>query len=904
MSAMRLDDRHDRSLELAALALDFGLSAAESSELEAHLAACPSCARRVTALRADARSMSRPLTLLPSARVDEAVYRAIAHRHSGLQRVWLLAAAALLLLAMLGAVAVGAYLLQRFEALPTTDITPTQPVAEASPDPDVSPAAIGEIWASIPFDDAAGGLIEAVTFAGADLVGVGRGSCVTDSDGAGECVAAAWTTRQGEGWIRTPGQAGLQVGPGEPTSGPETGIFDLASGPAGLVAIGYDNDPLPGSCPVAPCTSGPAVWRSQDGQTWQRAQVDFGPGFIDSFSEPITAIGAGPDAYVMVGYALGVGPSGDTEARATAWASPDGVTWTRANDSEDLTLGGCVEAGQQADCGGMRAVAAMPSGFVAVGYRYAGGEIRSPAAWTSPDGLTWTLTMAGLDFEGDLASVTVGPAGVVAGGTLCSPQDCHGTSAVLGADGNWTVPPANGQAMGQLNRLATVGDAMFGLTWTADVLELWQSDDGQAWRRVEGLPSIADAQDYRAVDLAASPDRLIVAGWAEVTGEDTFRNFAYSSPPTRAPSPTATVAPGPTPTPQATVPASDLRWQKVGAIAGATVTGVVGFDDGYVAFGNDDTIQFSLPMAWFSSDARSWEPIGLSNPVLNCPGWGPEGDEFDSDAEVRGAATDGQEVLIVGEIKLKDAQACANPGLSYRGLTWISSDGRTWERSEQFGEGTRATEAVVTPEGWRALTESGAWTSADGRSWQSAGPVGGSDMSSVHAQAVGPDGTLLVAGRTPLPAGEQDRAVLMVSVDGEELHEIPAPEGCPDGAAHILPPQADGRATWVIVPPGGATTCVSADLEQWEDGTLDAPADFGIHALTVTRYGILASGTLDCIGCPFEVLQYLSADGVEWSPIDAPQEGSLAIADGPAGVIGVGGDGPASSVWALIDGRP
>ena len=140
MNALRLDDRlHQHPLELAAMALDFDLTAAETSELETHLATCPTCARRVAALRADARALSRPLTLLPSTRVDEAVYAAIAGRQPRPQRLLLLAAAALLLLTMLGAVAVGAYLLRDLDTPPTT-VTPTQPVAIVSPDPDASPA--------------------------------------------------------------------------------------------------------------------------------------------------------------------------------------------------------------------------------------------------------------------------------------------------------------------------------------------------------------------------------------------------------------------------------------------------------------------------------------------------------------------------------------------------------------------------------------------------------------------------------------------------------------------------------------------------------------------------------------------------------------------------------------------
>jgi hypothetical protein len=141
---MNLQDRrlHDRALELAAAAIDFSLSAAETAELAAHLAACPTCARRAAALRADASTLGRPLTLLPSRRVDDAVHAAIARRPARPQRLWLLAAAALLLVALLlGTVAVGAYLLRSWQTLPTTLVpTATTPVAVVSPGPEPSPA--------------------------------------------------------------------------------------------------------------------------------------------------------------------------------------------------------------------------------------------------------------------------------------------------------------------------------------------------------------------------------------------------------------------------------------------------------------------------------------------------------------------------------------------------------------------------------------------------------------------------------------------------------------------------------------------------------------------------------------------------------------------------------------------
>ena len=84
------------------------------------------------------------------------------------------------------------------------------------------------------------------------------------------------------------------------------------------------------------------------------------------------------------------------------------------------------------------------------------------------------------------------------------------------------------------------------------------------------------------------------------------------------------------------------------------------------------------------------------------------------------------------------------------------------------------------------------------------------------------------------------------------------------------------------------------------------PASPESEALRVERDSELhtALATLPSDAGAALLLQYLSRDGVEWTPVDAGAEGSLAIADGPAGVIGVGGDGPASTVWALVDSRP
>jgi hypothetical protein len=135
---------HDHAIELAATAIDFDLSAAETDELGAHLSTCPTCVRRVAAMRADAQVLRQPFTPLPSPRVDAAVQAAIARRPAQPRRLLLLVAAVLVLVALLGTMAVAASLLPNRETLPTTIVptptpTPTVPVVVASPALEASP---------------------------------------------------------------------------------------------------------------------------------------------------------------------------------------------------------------------------------------------------------------------------------------------------------------------------------------------------------------------------------------------------------------------------------------------------------------------------------------------------------------------------------------------------------------------------------------------------------------------------------------------------------------------------------------------------------------------------------------------------------------------------------------------
>ena len=537
MNRQFVDDRrrHEHSLELAATAIDFDLASAEAGELEQHLATCTTCTRRVAALRGDARMLSRPLTLLPSPRVDAAVLAAIARRTVRPQRLLLLAAAALLVVTLIGAVAVGASLLRPPQLLPTTVVPTPNPttVVVASPGPDASPVLAGETWGTLDFSAYTPGvLIEAATFAGTDLVGVGRGGCVPDLNDPTDCYGAAWTAATGEGWTRSPDQPDLAVGLTVASSGPSKGILDVAAGPAGIVAIGYPYDGL------GPGVFGPGVWRSPDGRAWER--VDLGFNAVDvNFG----AIVAGPSGYVIVGRDIDFAAPA---AHAAVWTSPDGITWTRAADTPGMDVGPCLDTGEEPSCGGMLGVTQTESGYVAVGQaRSNAGEQSSPAAWTSIDGLTWTRSDAGLAFEGFLSSVTLGGPGLVAVGIICQPTciDAAPGVAAISEDGStWTFSPVAGAT--DLHGVANLGDGgqLFALGAPGLVpkppaeLQLWRSGDGVTWQLVPGLPSIPDAVAYGGADISAADDRLVIVGWAEVTGVDGMSNFAYVSPPAGPPS--------------------------------------------------------------------------------------------------------------------------------------------------------------------------------------------------------------------------------------------------------------------------------------------------------------------------------------------------------------------------------
>lgn len=138
---------HDRALRLAASLLDFGLAQGEIEELEAHLDGCPACRRDAVALRADAALLNFAVVpALPSRRVDEAVYAAIAGRRRPFQGTLVLVAATFLLVSLMGVATAGAVLLGIWP--PSTDEPP--PPTQPSPSPVVTTPRPDAGWTAVP----------------------------------------------------------------------------------------------------------------------------------------------------------------------------------------------------------------------------------------------------------------------------------------------------------------------------------------------------------------------------------------------------------------------------------------------------------------------------------------------------------------------------------------------------------------------------------------------------------------------------------------------------------------------------------------------------------------------------------------------------------------------------------
>ena len=314
---------------------------------------------------------------------------------------------------------------------------------------------LGDSWVAAQMPVVVGrpvGRIEAVTAGGPGFVAVGRG-CLSNGE-TPTCEGVVWTSTDGKVWVRTPAGDPTDTGAFFSTSGPEIGMFDVAAGDPGIVAIGYAARP----------DLAATIWFSSDnGASWERAKIG-GAG-----STRVNAVAWDGRSFIIVGEDRSqwdgtLEGMAKAKARAAVWTSTDGHNYTRVPHSEVFDVGDFIDTMEDPSTGGMNDVVAGPAGLVAVGSVCTAEPGGCKAvAWTSADGSSWELAVAmrapgDVAFSSGLNGVAASESGYIAVGD---------DTMLMSADGRSWERRAQ---MGRLSEVVTVGTRFFGTA---------RYDDGQ-----------------------------------------------------------------------------------------------------------------------------------------------------------------------------------------------------------------------------------------------------------------------------------------------------------------------------------------------------------------------------------------------------------------------------------------
>jgi hypothetical protein len=337
--------------------------------------------------------------------------------------------------------------------------------------------------------------VSSVTVGGPGLVAVGWEVTNGGSD------AAVWTSVDGATWSRAPDDGALG-GPGNQV------MRDVTAGGPGLVAVGRDSVAV-GSETYAVA----AVWTSVDGFTWSRVAHDDGvfgraTGLPDDIFR-MTAVTEGGPGLVAVGERGGESDQveysgawiGD-RAVGAAWTSVDGVTWSRVPHNPKV-FGewdedeGPVSAPMHGLSVSMRDVTTGGPGLVAVGDVYRGGwGTGRGAAWTSTDGVTWSLADDHIEAVSVLAVTAGGPGLVVVGFATETPipsalNETWMAAVWTSTDGaTWSRVPPQPEVLGGpgwqgMGAVTTGGPGLVAVGGSPEGPTAWTSTDGITWSRVD-----------------------------------------------------------------------------------------------------------------------------------------------------------------------------------------------------------------------------------------------------------------------------------------------------------------------------------------------------------------------------------------------------------------------------------
>jgi hypothetical protein len=249
-----------------------------------------------------------------------------------------------------------------------------------------------------------------------------------------------------------------------------------------------------------------AVWRSEDGLTWQQVstpEVFGGPGtqVVADFAvrgDTIVAVGSETEGSASTEY-----DSTPGETTAAVWLSQDaGLTWTRVTGNDDAFADRW-----------MHAVIATPDGFLAVG----------TGVWASPDGLEWTLVQ---DVP-ELVDVTAFEGGYVAiGDRICWGSEDGTTWSSL--EGTY------GLHDGVFNQIAVVPDGLIVVGTYQEHISWGQSIDvappahGGALMSSNGT-GWHEVMDYTNGHLVEVYGVAVTGDFLVAVGQESSENWFYSS---------------------------------------------------------------------------------------------------------------------------------------------------------------------------------------------------------------------------------------------------------------------------------------------------------------------------------------------------------------------------------------
>jgi hypothetical protein len=247
------------------------------------------------------------------------------------------------------------------------------------------------------------------------------------------------------------------------------------------------------------------VWRSIDGERWQRVQL---AGF-DGHGWRLVGIAGGPLGWVMAGERdrLGAFPY-----ERQIWFSPDWQSWELTRSQPVPAAPGAGEGEES-----YRDVAAGPEGFVVAGRLEGLGDSQARML-ASADGRTWHVAPEQPALAGGAAPTVIAPLGgdwIAAGSIFDAARASPVWKSANGLD--WAsaallTDPQDREGFGWGSDLVSVADRLFLSTWlgTLSTTELeagvWTSPDGVNWE-------LADLDPAASVSAALwLGDRWLLAG--------------------------------------------------------------------------------------------------------------------------------------------------------------------------------------------------------------------------------------------------------------------------------------------------------------------------------------------------------------------------------------------------------